>query len=355
MSQKNLHTAKQQKMDEFYTQYADIERECERYRSQFAGKVVYLNCDDPEESNFWKYFANNFDFLKLKKLVATHYDANKKSYKLELYKDINSDGFIDGKDSIKTDLVGDGDFRNQECIDLLKEADIVVTNPPFSLFREYVAQLVEYNKKFLIIGSKNSITYKEIFKLIKENKLWLGYGFAGGNAYFKTPHYKEFANGVYDAATGLVKFRNVGWYTNMDIAKRHEDLTLFRRYNAQDYPNYDNYNAIEVSRVANIPVDYDGVMGVPIRFLDVYNPNQFEIIALGIVGSIQFTRNRKMEILKQGMSTGKYTMNAKGTLYRKYSPEKDKTPAFRDAETGELYSSIYARVIIRDKKIGELK
>lgn len=278
MAQKNLHKAKQQKMDEFYTQHPDIEYECERYREQFKGKVVYLNCDDPEESEFWRYFANNFDFFGLKKLVATHYDANKKSYKLELYKDINNDGFIDGKDKIRTELVGDGDFRNKECIELLKQADIVVTNPPFSLFREYVAQLIEYDKKFLIIGSKNAITYKEIFGLIKENKMWLGYGFKSGNAYFRTPHFREFASGVYDEKTGLVKFRNVGWYTNLDVSKRHDELTLYRRYISEEYPKYDNYDAIEVSKVAAIPVDYKGVMGVPITFLDSYNPDQFEII-----------------------------------------------------------------------------
>jgi hypothetical protein len=177
-------------------------------------------------------------------------------------------------------LKGDGDFRSRESIELLKQADIVVTNPPFSLFREFVAQLVEYDKKFIIIGSLNAITYKEIFKLIKENKIWLGNGFSGGNAYFKTTHTKEFASGVYNEETGLVKFRNVCWFTNLDISKRHEEIILHRKFNENDYPQYDNYNAIEVSKLADIPVNYDGAMGVPITFLDKYNPEQFEILGI---------------------------------------------------------------------------
>jgi len=179
-------------------------------------------------------------------------------------------------------LEGDGDFRSQECIDLLKDADIVVTNPPFSLFREYVAQLVEYDKKFIIIGSKNAITYKDIFRLIKENKLWLGNGFPNGNAFFMIPsqYAREWADGVYDPKTGLVKFRNVGWYTNLDFSKRHENLTLYRQYDPKAYPHYDNYDAINVDKVAEIPYDYEGPMGVPITFLDKYNPDQFEIIGL---------------------------------------------------------------------------
>lgn len=278
MSQKNLHTAKQQKLDEFYTQIGDIERECSRYREQFKGKVIFLNCDDPVESNFWRYFALNFTRLGLKKLIATHFDREKSTYKLELTGDMNEDGHIDDADIVKTDLRQNGDFKSDECIEILKEADIVVTNPPFSLFREYVMQLMEYKKKFLIIGPKNAITYKEIFTLIKDNKLWLGYGFASGNAYFKTPHYKDFASGVYDEKTGLVKFRNVAWFTNLDTTKRHEELALFKKYMLDEYPKYDNYDAVEVSRIANIPTDYEGVMGVPITFLENYNPEQFEIV-----------------------------------------------------------------------------
>ena len=278
MAQKNLHLAKQQKLDEFYTQIGDIERECSRYREQFKGKVIFLNCDDPVESNFWRFFALNFTRLGLKKLIATHFEREKPSYKLELTGDMNEDGTVNDDDIVKTALSQNGDFRSPECIEILKEVDIVVTNPPFSLFAEYVAQLMEYEKKFLIIGPKNAITYKDIFKYIQENKLWMGYGFAGGNAYFKTPHFKEFAAGVYDPKTGLVKFRNVAWFTNLDTTKRHEELLLYKQYTPEEYPRYENYDAIEVSRIANIPADYYGVMGVPITFLDSYNPDQFEII-----------------------------------------------------------------------------
>lgn len=201
--------------------------------------------------------------------------------------DENGDGAIDLDDFEKMLkehppklLQGDGDFRSEECTELLKQADVVVTNPPFSLFREYVAQLIEYDKKFIIIGNQNAITYKEIFPLIKDNKMWLGYGFEAGNAYFSIPtnYRKDWADGVYDEITGLVKFRNLKWYTNIDIEKRHEDLILYKHYTPEEYPKYDNYYAIEVSKTSDIPCDYDGVMGVPITFMDKYNPEQFEII-----------------------------------------------------------------------------
>lgn len=319
-SNKNLHKASQAKKDEFYTQLVDIENELKHYKKQFAGKVVYCNCDDPFESNFFKYFAANFNALKLKKLIATSFlpspiiatqlalpgmgmlakpvaksqsaaKGDKRAWKIEITEvpDADGDGAIDLEDvksllkrnkKNSAPLKGNGDFRSPECIELLKEADIVVTNPPFSLFREYVAQLIEYKKKFLIIGSLNAITYKEIFKLIKENKIWLGYGFSGGNAYFQTPYPREFAKGVYNEGTGLVKFRNVTWFTNFEIEKRHEDLILYKTYKGTEnfYPKYDNYNAINVDKTRDIPMDYKGIIGVPISFLDKYNPDQFEII-----------------------------------------------------------------------------
>ena len=285
---KNLQTAKSSKKDEFYTQLADIERELKNYKSHFKNKVVYCNCDDPRVSHFFHYFSYNFEQLGLKKLITTCYknqnadlfsqnDSEKAIY-LEYNGDKNANNVPDPEEIGIEHLIGDGDFRSKESIDLLKQADIVVTNPPFSLFREYVSQLIEHDKNFIIVGSFNAITYKEIFNLIKENKIWLGYGFKGGNAYFKTTHVKEFAKGVYDEETDLVKFRNVTWYTNLDISKRHEEQILFKKYSSELYPTYDNYNAIEVSKVANIPSDYKGVMGVPITFLDKYNPNQFEIV-----------------------------------------------------------------------------
>lgn len=341
MATKQFDIAKREKNDEFYTQFEDIEKELIYYKKQFKDKVIYCNCDNPHESNFFKYFIENFNDLGIKKLIATNYKSQyiPVAYKAEIVEVKNTDKVFENPKNKLTTLKGDGDFRSDECIELLKEADIVVTNPPFSLFREYVAQLMEYKKKFLIIGNKNALTYKEIFPLIKENKIWIG---------FNSPNEFIRPNGtITKNVAGLTR-----WFTNLEVSKRHENLTLYKKYNPEEYPKYDNYDAIEVSKVAEIPYDYEGAMGVPITFIDKYNPEQFEIIALGIVGSIEFTSNKKMEILKDGEPTGKFTKNAKGTLYYKYNRNIDKKPpAFKDVETGELYSSIYARIIIR--RIGE--
>ena len=346
-----LALAKKNKKDEFYTQLTDIEKELNHYKEHFKNKVVFCNCDDPKESNFFKYFALNFKYLQLKRLVATHYNEGEKSYKLEIVEDINKDGKINLDDAITTPLKGNGDFRSDECIKILEESDIVVTNPPFSLFREYIAQLIEYNKKFVIVGHQNAISYKEIFQLIKENKIWLGYGFKGGAGHFINKFYEDYASAS-DRKEGMIRVSGVHWFTNLEIKKRYEDLILYKKYNQENYPKYDNFDAINVDVTKEIPMDYAGYMGVPITFMDKYNPDQFEIIALGIVGSIDFTCNKKMEIInKQGELTGKYTFNAKGTLYKKYNPKIDKTPSFKDCETGELYKSIYARIIIKNKRI----
>lgn len=250
-------------------------------------------------------------------------------------------------------LKGDGDFRSSECIELLKQADIVVTNPPFSLFREYIAQLMKYEKKFIILGNQNAVTYKETFPLLKENKMWLGY-YCGDMAFAVPLHYEERTTRFWIDDKGQ-KWRSLGnicWYTNLDTTKRHENITLYKQYTPEEYPHYENYDAINVDKVSDIPYDYNGAMGVPITFLDKYNPEQFEIVALGIVGSIDFSIEKKMEILKNGQPTGKYTVNAKGTLYRKYNPNIDtKPPAFKDVITNELYSSIYARIIIKRKGV----
>ena len=301
---KKLSMARKAKNDEFYTQLSDIEKELRHYKEYFRDKVIFCNCDDPEESNFWKYFELNFTQLGLKKLIATHYETAKPSYKLELVRDINGDGNIDSLDIIKTGLKQNGDFRSDECVEILKEADIVVTNPPFSLFREYIAQLMEYDKKFIIIGNLNAITYKETFPLLKENKMWLGYGFKRGNAYFYvSPNIGEqFVRGVYDKATGLVKFRNVVWYTNIDIQKRHEDIILYRTYDEESYPKYDNYDAINVDKTKDIPCDYYEVMGVPITFMDKYNPDQFNLLGLDKdftydKGRFKLTENNKQRTL----------------------------------------------------------
>lgn len=291
MANKTLTLAKKAKNDEFYTQLGDIERELKHYKEHFKGKTVLCNCDDPRVSNFFKYFALNFEQLELKRVIATCYknqepnlfSQNKSEQAVYIiYEgDKNGNHIVDDMEIEVMPLKGDGDFRSKECIELLKQADIVVTNPPFSLFREYVAQLMEYEKKFVIIGNYNAITYKEIFPLLKANQLWLGNGFSGGNAYFKIiDSERTFANGVYNEDTKLVKFRNCCWYTNLDIQKRHEELILYKRYTPEDYPKYDNYDAINVDKVKEIPVDYDGVMGVPITFMDKYNSAQFKIIGM---------------------------------------------------------------------------
>lgn len=255
----SLHAARAVKNDEFYTQISDIEKELLHYKDHLKGKVVFCNCDDPEQSNFWLHFKLKFEEYGLAKLIATHYAKGETSYKLEF------DG--GGRPWVRTPLQGDGDFRSEECVEILKSADIVITNPPFSLFREYVAQLVEHNKKFLVIGSQNAITYKEIFKLIRNNQLWLG---------VKKPT-------KFGQPDGTVKvFGNIGWFTNLSHNRRNEKLTLYSRYAASEhlYPKYDNYDAIEVSRVNEIPLDFEDAMGVPITFLEKYNPEQFEIVGL---------------------------------------------------------------------------
>lgn len=364
MRNANLHQARQNKNDEFYTQLCDIEDELKHYKDFFKGKVALCNCDDPRVSNFFHYFSYNFEYLGLKKLITTCYknqnadlfSQNKSERAVYLeYTGEKNGGRVPTPEAIGIKpLNGDGDFRSEECIALLKQADVVVTNPPFSLFREYVAQLIEYNKKFIIIGNVNAITYKEIFKLIKENKLWLGRSIHSGDREFQVPKdYPLLAAGCREDENGnrFIRVKGVRWFTNVEYKERYEKLDLYKKYTPEEYPKYDNYDAINVDKVSDIPVDYDGVMGVPITFLDKYNPEQFEIVDLGIVGSCDFTCNKKMEILdKNGNGTGKYTFNAKGTLYRKFNPEKDKTPAFKDAETGEYYSSIYARILVRKKE-----
>jgi hypothetical protein len=347
-----LKSASKAKKDEFYTQLTDIERELWHYKEHFKWKTIFCNCDDPEESNFYFYFAQNFEFLGLKKLVSTHYKTKEPSYKLEIISDINNDGKINKLDTVKTPLKQNGDFRSPECIEILKKADIVVTNPPFSLFREYVSLLVENNKNFIIIGHQNALTYKETFKLVKENKIWLWYWFKWGAWHFINKHYEDYAI-AWNHKEWMIRVSWVNWFTNLEIQKRHEDLILFKLYNEVKYPKYENYDAINIDITKNIPLDYKWAMWVPITFMDKYNPDQFEIIGLWIVGSIEFSSNTKMEVLdKEWNWTWKFTVNAKWTLYRKYNPATDKkSPAFKDFETWELYSSIYARIIIKNKKI----
>ena len=317
MANENLGNAKREKNDEFYTQYPDIEKEMNAYLefnpAVFKNKTMLLPCDDPEWSNFTKYFAQRFQDLGLKKLISTSYAPNSKPkdipYQPTLFetdspefdeektyengkiytltRDMTGDDAINVDDLEWSYLEGDGDFRSDEITALRDEADIVITNPPFSLFREFLGWLVEGRKPFSIIGNMNAITYKEVFPLVKDNKMWLGSGFHAGNAYFSSPTSRDYAAGVYDEETGLVKFRNVVWMTTIEHGRRHQPLSLMTqeenlKFNKAvkdvGYQKYDNYDAIEVPRTDAIPSDYDGVMGVPISFLDKYNPDQFEIM-----------------------------------------------------------------------------
>ncbi|MCI5519592.1 MAG: adenine-specific methyltransferase EcoRI family protein [Treponema sp.] len=360
MANERFDNAKKNKNDEFYTRLEDIEKELNHYKEYFKGKTIFCNCDDPRISNFFKYFALNFNEFGLKKLISTCYknqdvdlftqnDCEKAVY-IEYTGNPNDPTSTDFSTIEVKELKGDGDFRSQECIELLKQSDVVITNPPFSLFREYVAQLIKYDKKFIIVGHQNAISYKEIFSLIKENKLWLGYGFKGGAAHFINTHYEDYASAG-DHKEGMIRVSGVVWFTNIDIKKRHEELVMYKTYNPEEFPKYENYEAINVDKSTDIPMDYDGVIGVPITFLDKYSPDQFEIVGLGIVGSCEFTNERRMEILdKNGIPTGKYTVNAKGTLYRKHLESDKKPAAFKDCETGELYQSIYARILIKRKQ-----
>lgn len=289
----NLHAAKVAKNDEFYTMLTDIEKEMSYYKDFFKGKVVYCNCDDARESNFFKYFSKNFEFLGLKKLITTGYKAEGKGVVLIYEGDKNGNRKVEDSEIVVRQLEGSGDFRSEECIEFLKEADVVVTNPPFSLFREYVKQLMDYGKKFLVIGSMNAITYKEIFPYIKNNELWLG-----------NQNVKEFRspNGE------IKKFGNILWYTNIQHKKRNTPLDLYKRY-SNEYPKYDNYDAIEVSRVENIPMDYDGIMGVPISFLHKYNPEQFEIVDARTCAYNDKQKNKSTYLIKDadGSINGKPT------------------------------------------------
>jgi hypothetical protein len=284
LSNRNLINARKAKQDEFYTQLSDIEKELAHYEDQFHGKIVYCNCDNPYESNFFKYFTLNFNKLGLKKLITTNYHSTPIRVEInEVLEPIKDDviELLRHNKNVSTFLHGDGDFRSEECIELLKQADIVVTNPPFSLFREYVTQLIRYEKKFLILGNQNAITCKEVFKYIKENKLWLGYNnssikwFRIPTDYDITTKSKKIINGI-----TYVSFGCIVWFTNLDKTKYFKPLVLYKKYSPEEYPRYDNYDAIDVNRVSDIPIDYNGVMGVPRSFMTKYNPEHFEIVGL---------------------------------------------------------------------------
>ncbi len=294
----SLNQAGINKEDEFYTKLTDIEKELRHYKEHFKDKVIFLNCDDPDYSNFWRYFQLNFYHLGIKKLISTHYDAQEPSYKMEIIR--TDDGKEEGTpDFIRTPLKQNGDFRSPECIEILKEADIIITNPPFSLFRQYIETLMEYNKKFIILSSQNAITYKEVFTLLRDNKVWLGIN--AGDMEFVVPSYYEPRATRYREENGI-KYRSFGnmcWMTNLDIKRRHEKLILYKHYTPENYPTFDNYDAIFIDKVDNIPIDYDGVMGVPITFMSKHNPQQFEIVGL-IAGNIKGLAGIPSKIGKDG-------------------------------------------------------
>lgn len=338
MANKNLNAAKEAKKDEFYTQLEDINNELRHYREHFCGKTVLCNCDDPRVSNFFTYFAYNFEFLGLKRLITTCY----KNQDMDLFSqneseqaiyliydgDKNGNNIPDPEEIGIHPLKGDGDFRSKECIELLKQADIVVTNPPFSLFREYVAQLMEYEKKFLIIGHQNAVCYKEIFPLIMQNKVWLGYGFRGGAGHFISKYEDTATAG--DHREGMIRVSGVHWFTNLEIKKRHENIILYKHYTPEEYPHYVNYDAIEVTKTADIPDDYDGVMGVPITFLDKYNPEQFELLGITDRGNEYGIKTKEFTPVE----TPKYgDLNRRGAIM----------------VNGQLKST-YARLLIRKKQ-----
>ena len=367
-----LSKAKNAKNDEFYTQLVDIENELRHYKKHFKNKTVFCNCDDPYESNFVKYFAMNFNALGLKKLIATCYatspvmytqlnlfgeeeessviDGGKKPYVIEITEvtDKNGDGAVDLTDFeliLKKNkpkiLKGDGDFRSEECIEFLKEADIVVTYPPFSLFREYIAQLMAYEKKFIIIGNQNAVTYKEVFPLIKENKMWFGGSIHSGDREFRVPdNYPLQAAGyrIDENGTKFIRVKGIRWFTNLDYPQRRETLILYRNYTEDEYPTYDNYNAINVNKTAEIPCDYDGAMGVPITFLDKYNPEQFEIVGASnlpeTLDGIKPLGKEWIQKYRQQGGTGHYTANMKSLAFSGNGKNK----------------IIFSRLIIRKKE-----
>ncbi|MBQ4376508.1 MAG: adenine-specific methyltransferase EcoRI family protein [Bacteroidales bacterium] len=309
MANKNLNAAKSAKKDEFYTQLVDIENELRHYREHFRGKTVLCNCDDPRVSNFFHYFSYNFEQLGLKKLITTCYKNqerdlfsqhdSERAIWLEYIGDHNGNRIPDPEEIGINYLQGDGDFRSKECIELLKQADIVVTNPPFSLFREFIDQLVKYNKKFLIIGNVNAVSYKETFKLFKDGKMWMGASIHSGDREFGVPDdYPLNAAGWRQDEMGrkYIRVKGVRWFTNLDYKERHEDLILYKKYSPEDYPKYDNYDIINVNKTSEIPVDYYNIMGVPITFLDKFNPDQFEI--LGIANSARWIGMKCYTILK---------------------------------------------------------
>lgn len=359
--QSSLGKAKAAKDDEFYTQLSDIEKELRHYKKHFKGKVVYLNCDDPRESEFFHYFSYNFEKLGLKKLIAACYKSqnmdlfstqdSEQAVYLEYEGDTDGDR-VPGRDEIEVQaFAGDGDFRSPESIALLKQADIIVTNPPFSLFPEYVEQLMEFDKKFLIIGNMNAVTYKEIWPYIQNKRIWLGVTRTGtGQMWFRIQDDFPVKSGQRTGEDGQ-RYQTIGssaWFTNLDHAKRHEEIVLYRTYNPTDYPTYDNFDAIEVGKVVDIPMDFDGMMGVPKTFLGKLNPDQFEVIGLtqSWFGAANKVYPRQTQVNKDGKRSIVTKLND-GPVLKVDVPPIGKTYYEVD---GEYYVQLFARILIRRKK-----
>jgi len=361
MANKNLNAAKEAKKDEFYTQLEDINNELRHYREHFKGKTVLCNCDDPRVSNFFTYFAYNFEFLGLKRLITTCYKnqnadlfsqhQSEKAVYLIYEGDKNGNNIPDPEEIGIHPLKGDGDFRSRECVELLKKADIVVTNPPFSLFREYVAQLMEYDRKFLIIGNVNSNTTKEIFPLIKDKKIWMGASIYSGDRKFWVPDDYELnaaGCGIDDSGRKFIRVKGVRWFTNLDYKERHEDIILYKRYSPEKYPKFDNFDAINVDKTEEIPCDYEGVMGVPVTFLDKYNPDQFDILGITKTwfGMASKTYGEQIQIDKNGKESRVTKLND-GAVLEVQTPPVGKTYYKVD---GKIYIQTYPRILIRKIK-----
>ena len=360
MANKTLNAAKAAKNDEFYTQLSDIENELRHYKEHFRGKTVFCNCDDPRRSNFFKYFVLNFEHLGLKRLITTCYKSqdadlfskhdSEKAVYLIYDGDKNGNGVPDAEEIGIHPLKGDGDFRSRECIELLMQADIIVTNPPFSLFREYVAQLIKYGKKFIIIGNINALHYKEIFPLFKQNEMWLGVTNFNTGMYFYVPDDFEYAASYkFERERDGRKVNRVPgvcWYTNLDHNKRHEEMILYKRYNPEEYPKYYNYDRIDVRNVAEIPMDYDGDMGVPDTFLNSYNPDQFELV--GFSAEVPKTKEH-VAYKEKNMIT--YEVNGEVVWSTEYTvAERKAGNSLRLDDNGEPGKLPYSRIIIRRKK-----
>lgn len=358
----DLNKAKVNKKDEFYTQLPDIEKELVHYRHHFRGKTVYCNCDDPTVSQFFRYFSLNFAALGLKKLITTCYRNQQRDlfsrHDTERAIMLEYDGFRDGdtvprvEDIGVTHLQGDGDFRSQECIDILKRADIVVTNPPFSLFREYVSQLMDHDKRFLIIGNVNAATVKDFFPFLQAKKVWFGPSIRGGDRVFGVPerYPLEAATGWVDEnGDKFIRVKGVRWFTNLDYRQQHEDLLLYSRYTPDKYPKYDNYDAIEVSEVKEIPMDYDGVMGVPVTFLDKYNPDQFEILGITKTWFGARTKDypRQIQVGADGKRSEVTKLND-GAVIKVPSAPVGKTYYLVG---DEHFVQVYPRLLIRNRKV----